>query len=188
MLTRARRIGRISVERARWLYYRAVLTRAHPSARIKGPLSVRNEGTITLGQGAILDSTRAWPIILDAVQGAAIEIGRDAYINRGCVIAGREHITIGRGAAIAEQCIIYDTDWHPLPDAPDHARIPTAPVVIGAGAWIGARCIILKGVTIGECAVVGAGSVVTKDVPPRVIAAGNPLRILRGFSLEKIKT
>lgn len=169
------------------MYYRSVLTAAHPSARIKGPLSVRNEGTITLGQGAILDSIRAWPITLDAVQGATIEIGRDAYINRGCVIASRERITIGRGAAIAEQCIIYDTDWHPLPDAPDHERVPTASVVIGAGAWVGARCIILKGVTIGEFAVVGAGSVVTKDVPPRVITAGNLLRILREFSPEKIK-
>lgn len=55
----------------------------------------------------------------------------------------------------------------------------SAPVIIGDDVFIGARAIILKGVTIGDGAVIGAGSVVTKSIPPRVIAAGNPARIIK---------
>jgi len=79
---------------------------------------------------------------------------------------------------IADRCIIYDTDWHPLPGA-SAEEIPTAPVTIEDGAWLGAGCIVLKGVTIGAGTVVGAGAVVTRDLPAHCIAAGNPARVIR---------
>jgi acetyltransferase-like isoleucine patch superfamily enzyme len=61
----------------------------------------------------------------------------------------------------------------------DWSHSAMAPILIKRGAWVGARSIILKGVTVGEGAVVGMGSVVTSDVPPRTIVAGNPARVIR---------
>ena len=63
----------------------------------------------------------------------------------------------------------------------------TAPIKICDNAWIGMNCIILKGVTIGEGAIVGAGSVVTKSVPPWTIVGGNPAKVIKEISIEKRK-
>ena len=82
---------------------------------------------------------------------------------------------------IGSGCLIVDSDFHPIAykDRDNTEKTLNAPVHICEGAFIGARAIILKGVTIGRGAVIGAGSVVTRDIPAGVIAAGTPARVVR---------
>jgi acetyltransferase-like isoleucine patch superfamily enzyme len=98
-----------------------------------------------------------------------------------CVIACANKVEIGEGTIIGGGALVIDTDFHPrLPDGSwgTDPRSVSKPVVIGKKCFIGARAIILKGVRIGDGAVVGAGSVVTKDVLARTIVAGNPAAVI----------
>jgi acetyltransferase-like isoleucine patch superfamily enzyme len=122
------------------------------------------------------------PVILCTWQaGAVLEIGANFGMTGGSLVAA-ERITIGDRVTVGANCTIIDTDFHPLDPAlrrlhPQAAK--TAPVVVEDDVFIGMNCIILKGVTVGRGSVVGAGSVVTKDVPPGAIVAGNPARIIK---------
>jgi acetyltransferase-like isoleucine patch superfamily enzyme len=98
------------------------------------------------------------------------------FINNGVKISCFTGITIGEGAHIGPDVIVIDSDSHSI--APSNGPV-TAPIEIGDHVWIGARSIILKGVTIGAGAVVAAGSVVTKDVAPGSLVAGSPARHVR---------
>lgn len=98
------------------------------------------------------------------------------FINENCTITCANHIVIGKGAHIAREAVIRDYDGHYIEDSNYRT---SKPVFIGDNVWIGYRAMILKGVTIGEGAVVAANSVVTKDVPPHSIVAGNPAKIIR---------
>jgi acetyltransferase-like isoleucine patch superfamily enzyme len=104
-----------------------------------------------------------------------IQIGNGTYLNRGTELVAARQITIGRDCKIARDVIVMDTDQHALPNG----ELIAKPVRIEDRVWIGARAIILKGVTIGHDAVIGAGSVVTHDIPAHSIAAGAPARVLR---------
>jgi acetyltransferase-like isoleucine patch superfamily enzyme len=106
---------------------------------------------------------------------AALVIGDRVSIGDRTQIHCGERVTIGAGTLISWDCVIMDRDYH----NPDGGAERTAPVVIGKNVWVGCRAIILKGVTIGDGAVVGAGSVVTRDVPPCTLVAGNPARVVR---------
>ncbi|MDE7370423.1 MAG: acyltransferase, partial [Desulfovibrio sp.] len=92
-------------------------------------------------------------------------------------------VRVGRGVLVAPNCVIVDSDFHapwpPEARATEPGLERDAPVTIGDHAWLGMQCIVLKGVTIGEGAIVGAGSVVTRDIPPRTLAAGAPARVIR---------
>ncbi len=111
--------------------------------------------------------------------GSNISIGEDAFINYDCVFLDCNRITIGREVQIAPRVQIY-TATHPLDAATRRSKLEFAlPVVIKDGAWLGGGAIVCPGVTIGENTVVGAGSVVTRDLPPGVLAVGNPCRVLR---------
>lgn len=104
-----------------------------------------------------------------------IDIGNRVFLNAGSMITSREHITIGDDVAVAYDAFITDSDDHGIEGKP--AR--TQPVTIGAGSWIGARAIILPGVTIGARVVVAAGAIVTRDVPDDTLVAGQPARVVR---------
>jgi acetyltransferase-like isoleucine patch superfamily enzyme len=110
---------------------------------------------------------------LDA-PGATIEIGALTYLNRRTEIACKSSVRIGERCAISWDVLITDTDYHAL--AGSSAVVP---VVIGDHVWVGARSTILKSVTIGEGAVIAAGSLVTKDAPPCALVAGMPARVIR---------
>lgn len=104
-----------------------------------------------------------------------IRIGNGVFINAGVVVYSELAITLGDDVALANEVYVMDTPSHGV-----EGRNPQpAPVVIGAGTWVGARAIILPGVTIGSRVVVAAGSVVTRDVPDEVLVAGNPARVVR---------
>ncbi|MBP3692408.1 MAG: acyltransferase [Clostridia bacterium] len=109
-------------------------------------------------------------------------IGNNVGVSGMCAVA-QNSITIENDVMIGSGCCIYDTDFHSLQfehrmNKPD-MHIKTKPVKICKGAFIGARSIILKGVTIGENSVIGAGSIVTKNVPENEIWAGNPARFIK---------
>lgn len=113
-----------------------------------------------------------------------LNIGDNTYLGYELMISVGQEVTIGRNCYIAAQVFIADQDGHPLdadarrrrePVMPDRIR----PVVIEDDVWIGSRSIILKGVRIGRGVVIGAGSVVTSDVPPGSVACGNPARVVK---------
>ena len=127
----------------------------------------------TFGAGAVLKPS------FRCDYGSNIAIGEDAFINYDCVFLDCNRITIGREVQIAPRVQIY-TATHPLDAAARRSKLEFAlPVVIGDGAWLGGGAIVCPGVTIGENTVVGAGSVVTRDLPAGVLAVGNPCRVLR---------
>lgn len=117
-----------------------------------------------------------------ATSGSKIQIGNNVGIS-GSTINATTSITIGNNVLIGSGCIITDTDSHPLHyedrNAERNEKTHRAPIVIEDNCFIGARSIILKGVTIGEGSVVGAGSVVSKDVPPHCVVCGNPAKVVK---------
>jgi maltose O-acetyltransferase len=111
--------------------------------------------------------------------GYNIAIGARTFVNYGAVMLDCAPITIGDDVQIAT-CVQLLTATHPLDAAERRAGSESAaPITIADGAWLGGGVIVCPGVSIGAQAVVGAGSVVTRDVPPRVLAVGNPCRVVR---------
>ncbi len=111
--------------------------------------------------------------------GVHITIGAGTFVNYGCVMLDVAPITIGRSCQIAT-CVQLLTATHPIDPGPRRAGWESgAPITIGDNVWLGGGVIVCPGVTIGEDTVVGAGAVVTRDLPAGVVAAGNPARILR---------
>lgn len=123
------------------------------------------------------------PVIMRTIlPGAEIYVGDDVGISGGTICAA-VCIKIGDGTMLGANVTIVDTDFHPVTH-PRRRYAPLAdadraPVIIGKNVFIGTNSIILKGITIGDHAVIGAGSVVTRDIPARSIAAGNPCRVLK---------
>jgi maltose O-acetyltransferase len=108
--------------------------------------------------------------------GFNIRLGADVFLNYNCVILDVVAVTIGAGTQIGPAVQIYAAD-HPRDAAQRRAGLECGrPVVVGRHVWIGGGAIVLPGVTIGDDAIVGAGSVVTRDVPPRATVVGNPAR------------
>ena len=100
-------------------------------------------------------------------------------MNYGLVALDVAPITIGDDVQIGPNVQLL-TPTHPIEPDPRQAKWEAAePIAIGDNAWLGGGVIVLPGVTIGENTVVGAGSIVTKDLPPNVVAAGNPARVIR---------
>ena len=106
--------------------------------------------------------------------GAAIAIGDETYLSRRAEVISQESVAIGSRCAIGPDVVIRDNDEHWLSGSPF-----SAPVTIGDRVWIAGRATVLKGVTVGDGAVVVAGAVVTSDVPPRALVAGVPARVIR---------
>lgn len=111
--------------------------------------------------------------------GTNIQVGENFFANYHFTVLDCAPVTIGDNVQIAPNVSIY-TAGHPLhPDSRNSGYEYALPITIGDNVWIGGNVVICPGVTIGDCAVIGAGSVVTRDVPPWTVAAGNPCRVLR---------
>ncbi len=114
--------------------------------------------------------------------GAVIRIGRSCGLS-GTVIGAAQSVQIGNNVMCGANSMITDTDWHPVEPG---ARLKGAegrssPVILKDNVWIGVGVIVLKGVTIGENSVIGAGSIVTTSIPRNVVAAGQPAKVIRSF-------
>lgn len=131
--------------------------------------------------------------VLRTEVGGRIRIAPHVYIGDDCILSSASLIDIGRFSMLAHGVHIFDNDSHPLDwedryeqsiayrsgNAPSAPKVNSAPVTIGEHVWIGFNAFISKGVTIGDRCIVAACSVVTKDVPPDTVVAGNPARIVK---------
>ena len=143
--------------------------------RVTGRLVVQNLGRIMIGDGV---EVRSEPATSHFVTGPAgtLQIDAGVVLGHGLAVAAHDSITIGAGAIIGPFAMLMDTDFH---EAGQHdAAGSTGAIRIGAGARLGARVTVLRGSTIGERAVVAAGSVVKGDVPNDAHVAGNPARLV----------
>jgi maltose O-acetyltransferase len=148
------------------------------SVRLEGRARVLGKGAIVFGNRVRLTGTTV-PLEFAAWRGGRIDIGDGTFINYGTSISAHALISIGRDCNIGQYTIINDNDYH---DIEDHTRVPPPqPVILEDRVWLGARVIVLKGVRIGHDAAIGAGSVVTHDIPPRSVAVGMPARVVRQF-------
>jgi maltose O-acetyltransferase len=160
LLPRAERA--LAVARARWLF-RACQSVGHNVAAY-GPLTVRNEGTVTLGDrltfaGGMLPGT------LVCHPGARLEIGADSQFNYGVSLEAWQSVQLGARCMVASLVRLGDRDGR-----------HTAPITLEDDVWVAHGAIIMPGVRVGARSVVSAGSIVTQDVPPDSLAMGNPAR------------
>lgn len=157
---------------------------------IRRPIYVRGRSSMKLGDGL----TTGVNVRLDAFASRGsppvLHIGRHVQLNDSVHIAAIEQVVIGDYTLIASRVFISDHNHgnYQVQDAASTPKTPPAnrplssqPVHIGCNVWIGEQVCILPGVTIGDGAIVGANSVVTRDIPPNSIAVGNPARVIRVF-------
>ena len=121
---------------------------------------------------------------LELGKGAILRIGNGTYLNRNTAVVAQKLVDIGRDCRISWDVIIMDSDLHPILGRTREDQ----PVIIEDRVWIGCRSIIVKGVHIGSGAIVAAGSVVTKDVPPYTVVGGVPARVLYDVKSTETKT
>lgn len=109
--------------------------------------------------------------------GKNIKIGKDVFVNSGCCFQDQGGVTLGDGCLVGHNVVFATLDHDKRPGR--RGDMTAAPIVVGKDVWIGAHATILKGGTIGDGAIVAAGAVVTRDVPPNTIAAGVPARVVK---------
>jgi maltose O-acetyltransferase len=150
-------------------YHRAVLA-GEPTAR-----ALLAELVGTLGDGAFIKP----PFFVD--YGENIHIGARTFANYNLVALDVAPITIGADCQIGPNVQLL-TPTHPIEPEPRRDKLEGAqPIVIGDNVWLGGGVIVCPGVTIGENSVIGAGAVVTRDIPANVVAVGNPARVIRSI-------
>ncbi len=136
-------------------------------------------GHIRIGRRFVIRGHLA-PCEFAASPGAQLLIGERVFVNQGVTIAAKESIEIGDDSLIGDFSAIYDSNYHQIdPSHPDKPR----PVTIGRNVWLGNGVLVLPGSTIGDHTVVAARSVVKGDLPPRVLAAGNPAVAVRELDI-----
>ena len=191
----ARLVGGWRRARCRW--YRWWLLRRygerisiHPSAKILGRVSMHKACRLSIGAGVQITET------LEVWGAATVDLAPNVNLIMGVRVYGKGRVAVEEGAVLNATKIncmqsvsigrmslvgaglVTDTDFHNL--APGLPGI-TSPVHIGANVWVGYGCLVLKGVSIGDDSVVGAGSVVRSSVPAGVVVSGNPATLVRTF-------
>ena len=163
--------------------------RIYPSARLLNAQG--NAGSIAIGSRSIIRGE-----LFVFAHGGKITIGSDCYVGDNSRIWSGGSVTIGDHVLVAHNVSIMDNLTHPIDRMarrsqmraiyevghPAQVELDDRPVVIKTDAWVGAHALVLRGVTIGEGAIVAAGAVVTKDVAPYTIVGGNPAVVLRTLS------
>jgi acetyltransferase-like isoleucine patch superfamily enzyme len=141
-------------------------------------LEALDEGRLVVGEGTLLEPG-CW---LTLSPQARIEVGRGCFLNKNTMLAALDRIEIGDHVMFANNCFVGDADHrYDDPDKPVtwQGFSSQGPVRIGSNCWFGVGCVVTSGVEIGERCVIGANSVVVDDLPPGVIAAGVPARVIR---------
>src|SRR4051812_40687655 len=164
----------VQIMRARW-QLRGCNTKPL-SVRLRGRAFVENYGRIELGDRVRI-SGRTVPVELVSWPGGTLRVGSGTFLNYGSSLSAHEEVTIGKDCLIGNYVTIIDSDYHDLRDHTQQGR--SAPIRIDDNVWLGTRAIVLKGVHIGQGSVIGAGSVVTTDIPPNSLAFGVPAKVVR---------
>jgi acetyltransferase-like isoleucine patch superfamily enzyme len=162
--------------------------------KISGHIKIINKGNIIIGSSVIINSGKSYNCIggdirtiFNVQKKGTLTIGSNVGISNSTLVC-QNSIIIEDDVLIGGGCKIYDTDFHSLDyfqrskwfvENKIDEQSKQSPIKIKKGAWIGGHCIILKGVVIGEKAIIGAGSVVTKSVPNNEIWAGNPAKFVK---------
>lgn len=183
----------------------SIWTRFSKAAQVSDKVSLGLGARLINGnqpESVIIEGPSAVRGILRAETNGHIHIGRFVYIGDNTIISSHKSIQIGYATLIAHGVQIFDNDSHPthayqreiqfrrmLGDKSEYVEleIKAAPVTIGKRCWIGLNSLILKGVTIGDNTIVAANSVVTSDLPPGVIAVGNPAKVVRKLHPEELE-
>ncbi|MBO1198175.1 sugar O-acetyltransferase [Staphylococcus simiae] len=123
-------------------------------------------------------------IPFDTDYGWNVTLGKNVFVNTNCYFMDGGSITIGDNVFIGPNCGFY-TATHPLDFKRRNEGLELAePIVIGSNTWFGGHVAVMPGVTIGQGSVIGASSVVTKDIPPNSLAVGNPCRVIKQIDNE----
>jgi acetyltransferase-like isoleucine patch superfamily enzyme len=171
-----------------WNRLRLAIALLRRDAYARGPLSgnalrMLREGRLDLGRGAVFESG----VTLSSVAGR-IRIGEDAYVSRGVTIGAGSLVEIGDHVLIGPGCYITDADhrFSDLEDpVPSQGMTAKGPTVIGDNVWLGANVVVTSGVTVGRRSVIGANSVVTRDIPELSIATGIPASVVATVSADE---
>ena len=146
--------------------------------RLPSKLFIGNRVNLDRGVSLILSATES-----NSSTNFLLEIHDQVYINRYSLIDATTRITIGARTMIGPHCYITDHDHdfknQPVDKSIGELPLDGSPTNIGENVWIGSHVTILKGVTIGDNSIIGAGSIVTKSIPNNVVAVGNPCRVLK---------
>jgi len=179
------RMARILEQKARSLRYRSMSTVASTARFLEGSSVVNKRGRSAIRIGG---NTSIRGELLVFAHGGQIQIGKWCYLGEGSRIWSANEIFIGNRVLISHNVNIFDNNSHPKDAVARHRHyksitttghpkemdnISSAPVVIGDDVWIGFGAVILKGVSIGERSIIGAGSFITKDVPQGTTIVGN---------------
>jgi acetyltransferase-like isoleucine patch superfamily enzyme len=179
--------------KSRWrnLYYRMLGVRLKGYVLMRQIEIPRNYQDIEISSGAALD--RGVVLLCTGPADGSIRlcIGPGTYINRYTMLDASERLEIGSNCAIGPGCYITDHDHGLDPSLPPLGQpLISAPTRLGNNVWLGAHVVVLKGVTIGDRAVVAAGSLVTRDIPPDAVVVGVPAHIVRfrteGNSVDEV--
>jgi acetyltransferase-like isoleucine patch superfamily enzyme len=163
-------------------YIRAKLTGADSFGTrpvIRGKARFRFDGTTHIGHRFMVEGF-SLGVSIKVARGAILSIGDDVYMNDGSSIEVWREIRIGNNVLLAPLSSIIDDDRH---EVEPHVSRSKQPTIIGNNVWLG-RCVsVLPGAVIGDNSVIGANSVVTRDIPPNCFAAGAPARVIRKLEI-----
>ena len=173
------RLSRGAASRLRGVYYRALGVRMTGPVWLRRIEIARNWEDVLIEEGAALDFGVS--IVTNGPPRAGkVTIGARTYVNRYTMLDGHQHVEIGRDCMIGPHCYITDGEHGTAPGRlVKQQPNKTAPVIIEDGVWLGSHVVVLAGVRIGRGAVIGAGSVVTRDIPANAVAVGVPARVIR---------
>ena len=166
----------LAVINARWSLRKA--DHLGDRVRLRGHPAVTNRGRMVIDRRVQLVSTIA-TLELVSDPGGLLEIGEATLVNFGCSLVATELVRIGTDCHIGPYTMMLDNDFHRVEPERRLERPPSKPIIVEDNVWIGARSILMPGVTVGRDCCIGAGSVVTTSIPPRTLAAGVPARPIR---------
>lgn len=173
-----RKIGEIeSVLAALYFKRHGVSIGARPRVSGKKPI-IKNRNVFSIGNDFQADSEQ-YRTRFRVYSSGRLIVGDNVYVNQGVNIAVSERVEIGSHTLVGDFVCIYDTNFH---EVDENEPVKRAPVIIGRNVWLGRGVIILPGVTIGDHSVIAAGSVVSRSVPEKTLAGGNPASVIRSVN------
>jgi acetyltransferase-like isoleucine patch superfamily enzyme len=146
---------------------------------IYGNSFIQNSGQLNIGDKLSIHSMPI-PIFITVGKNGKLTIGNNVMLNYGVNIGCELNITIGNDVMIGDLSSIIDSNYHPVDS---QSEVKNKEITIGDNVWIARMCNILPGVKVGKNSVIGAGSVITKDVPENVFVAGVPAKIIRKLEI-----